>query len=161
MESILVTGIDSETGGNATTALPPNRYDTHTEAFYAVVPFYLSLGMTWNQFWNGDCTMVKYFREAEKIRVNNRNTEMWIQGAYVYKVLEAFAPILPAFPKKGARVGDYLSEPIPLSDKEAKEKEEREAQQASEKGMSQMLGWMKRVNEKNHNKGGEEDGRNS
>lgn len=159
MESFLVTGDGSDTGGNASSALPPSRY---TEIFEKVVPFYLSIGMTWDQFWNQDSTMVKYFREAEKIRVNNRNTEMWIQGAYIYKVMEAFAPILPAFPKKNARVGDYLSEPLSLSEEEEKSKEERKARRDADKGIKMMNDWMQRVNNKRKGAGGDsKDGRNS
>lgn len=156
MESELVTDSDSNIGGDAY-AKPPSRY---TEVFEQACPFYLSIGMTWEQYWDGDNTMVKYYRKAERLRVENRNTEMWIQGAYIYKVLEAFAPILPAFPKKNARVGEYLSEPIPLSESEAKNKEEREAKATADKGMTAMTAWMKRTNERNakRKQGGEPNG---
>ena len=118
--------------------------------------------MTWEQFWDGDCTMVKYYRQADKIRTENRNTELWLQGAYIYKVMEAFAPILPAFPKKNARVGDYLSEPFPLTEQDEKAKEERKAKQEYDKGMKVLNNWMARVNNKRKGVGGEaKDGRNS
>ena len=73
---------------------------------------------------------------------------MWIQGAYIYKVLEAFAPILPAFPKKNAKAGDYLSEPLPLTDKEAKQREEREIEEKANKGFDIVKSWANRVNTK-------------
>ena len=146
----MVTGTDSDNGGNAD-AKPPSRY---TDYFYQVCPFYLSLGMTWDQFWDGDNTMVKYYREAEKIRVENRNTEMWMQGAYIYKVLEAFAPILPAFPKKDAKPGNYLSSPIPFTDRLQQEQKERENKIKSEKDIGAMKSWMERINNK-RKQGGE------
>lgn len=152
MESELVTSSDSNNGGEDNS--PPIRY---TDFFEQVCPFYLSIGMTWEQFWDGDNTMVKYYRKADKIRVENRNTEMWIQGAYIYKVLEAFAPILPAFPKKNARVGDYLPEPIPLTEQDAKNKEDRKAKAESDKGITAMTALMEKVNAK-RKKGGETNG---
>ena len=152
MESELVTSSDSNNGGENES--PPLRY---ADVFKQACPFYLSIGMTWEQYWDGDNTMVKYYREAEKIRVENRNTEMWIQGAYIYKVLEAFAPILPAFPKKGARVGEYLPRPISLTEEDAKKKEEQESKINYEKNMTAMNAWMKRVNTK-RKQGGETNG---
>lgn len=153
MESVLVTGADSDIGGDIVS--PPSRY---TDAFEKACPFYLSIGMTWDQYWNGDNTMTKYYREAEKIRVEARNTEMWIQGAYIYKVMEAFAPIFPAFPKKNARPGDYLSSPIPLTDEDVKNKEDREAKEVADKGITAMTALMKKVNAK-RKQGGEKDGK--
>ena len=49
MESELVTGSDSNIGGDNNS--PPSRY---TDVFEQVCPFYLSIGMTWEQFWDGD-----------------------------------------------------------------------------------------------------------
>lgn len=152
MESELVTGSDSNNGGEHNS--PPIRY---TDYFEQACAFYLSIGMTWEQYWDGDNTMVKYYREAEKIRVENRNTEMWLQGAYIYKVLEAFAPILPAFPKKNARVGDYLSAPIPLTDEDAEKNKEQEAKVEYEKNMTAMTAWMEKINAK-RKEGGETNG---
>lgn len=154
MESELVTDSDSNNGGEAD-ATPPSRY---TEAFEQACPFYLSIGMSWDQYWNQDCTMVKYYREAERLRIETHNTEMWIQGAYIYKIMEAFAPIFPAFPKKNAKPGDYLSAPIPITKEEQERSKEQEEKVQYEKNMTAMNAWMKRVNDKRKQGGGKENG---
>ena len=160
MESVLVTGTDSNNGGDSNS--PPSRY---TEVFEKVFPFYLSIGMTYDQFWNQDNTIVKYYREADRIRTENLNTQLWMQGIYIYKVLEAFAPILVTFPKKNAKIGDYLSQPMPLTETEQKSREEQEAEAQSDIGLEKMFAWMKTVNEKRKSEksehlGGDISGRN-
>lgn len=154
MESELVTGSDSNNGGDDNS--PPIRY---TDSFEKACPYYLSIGMTWEQYWDGDNTMVKYFRKADNLRTETKNAELWLQGLYIYRVMEAFAPILPAFPKKNARVGDYLSEPIPLTEQDAHAKEEREAKAEADKGITAMTALMEKVNAK-HSKERKEGGEN-
>ncbi|RGC89214.1 hypothetical protein [Thomasclavelia ramosa] len=57
---------------------------TFTETFYEVFPFYLSIGMTYEQFWENDPSLAKYYREADKLRNERKNTDAWIQGMYIY-----------------------------------------------------------------------------
>ena len=47
-------------------------------------PFYLSIGMTYEQFWENDPSLAKYYREADKLRNERKNTDAWIQGMYIY-----------------------------------------------------------------------------
>ena len=75
MESELVTGSDSNNGGEDNS--PPIRY---TDYFEKACPYYLSIGMTWEQYWDGDNTMVKYFRQADNLRSETKNAELWLQG---------------------------------------------------------------------------------
>lgn len=60
--------------------------------------------MTYEQFWQGDVTIPKYYLEAYKIK-EERQTEMdewiiWKQGMYIYEALCDVSPILHAFSKK-------------------------------------------------------------
>ena len=56
--------------------------------------------MTFEQYWEQDCLLVKYYREAEEIRRERKNQEMWLQGMYYYDALMRVSPILRAFAKK-------------------------------------------------------------
>lgn len=75
----------------------------YTEIFYKKFPYYLSIGMTEEQYWDRDSTLVKYYREAEELRQEKFNQEAWLQGMYVYDALARIAPILHAFAKKGTK----------------------------------------------------------
>lgn len=54
----------------------------------------------------------------------NRNWEMWMQGAYIYDALLRVAPILRAtMSKERVEPEKYIDAPYPLTEKEAKERE--------------------------------------
>ena len=71
--------------------------------------------MTYEQFWYQDPHLVRAYAKAEEMRIKRRNEELYLQGRYVYEAIGAFAEILPAFPKKGAKIQPYLEEAFPLT----------------------------------------------
>jgi hypothetical protein len=90
--------------------------------------------MTPEQYWDGDCTLVKYYRKAEELRTEKRNQELWLQGMYVYEAICDVAPVLQAFGKKGAKPTPYSAKPYPLNDKQTKRDEGEKQRRLAEKG---------------------------
>jgi hypothetical protein len=121
---------------------------TYTEKFYELFPYYLAIGMTAEQYWDGDSALVKYYRKAEELRNEKRNQELWLQGMYIYEAICDVAPILQAFAKKGTKPTPYSSKPYPLSDKQIKRDEEEKQRALSEKGKKFMEAFMKANNSK-------------
>src|SRR5690606_30168374 len=99
-------------------SIPPFSY---TEVFKEHFPYYLSIGMSYEQFWYEDCELAKFYREADKIRAERKNEELWLQGMYIYDALCRVSPVLHAFAKNGTKPVDYLDKPYPLSDKRAEQ----------------------------------------
>ena len=97
---------------------------TYTEKFYELFPYYLAIGMTPEQYWDGDCTLTKYYLKAEEIRTEKRNQELWLQGMYVYEAICDASPVLHAFAKKGTKPIPYSAKPYPLNEKQSKREEE-------------------------------------
>lgn len=95
------------------------------ETFDAVFPYYLSIGMTCEQFWDQDCNLVKAYRKAEELTQKRKNQELWLQGRYIYDALCAVSPVLHAFAKNGTQPYPYQEKPYP-SDREESEWRERE-----------------------------------
>ena len=86
--------------------------------FEADCPYYLSIGMTYEQYWYGDVWMVEAFREAEKLRQERVNAETWLQGMYVYDAIARISPVLHAFAKKGTKPQPYMSKPYEFGKRE-------------------------------------------
>ena len=109
-------------------------FSTYTEQFYEVFPYYLSIGMTYDQFWNDDPMLAKYYREAEEIRNERKNQELWLQGMYIYEALCDVAPIMNGFAKRGTKAKEYSNRPYPITEKQrlrdAEEKEKLNALKA-------------------------------
>ena len=91
---------------------------SYTEQFYSHLPFYLSIGMTYEQYWNEDCCLVKYYREAFKLQRDRDNERMWLQGMYIYEALCDVSPVLRAFAKKGTKPIEYSTQPYAITKEE-------------------------------------------
>lgn len=116
-----------------------SSHSVYTEVFENVFPHCLVIGMTYEEFWYKDPHIVKYYLQAEKERLHRRNEEMWLQGFYIYQAIGAFAEILPAFPKKGAKIRPYLQGPVSLSEAEQQAKEELQEMERIERIKQKML----------------------
>jgi hypothetical protein len=57
---------------------------TYTEIFEESFPFYLAIGMSYAEYWNGDCSLARYYRKAYQIKQDEINHNAWLQGLYVY-----------------------------------------------------------------------------
>jgi len=143
--SELVSDSSPRSGGESRKGSAPVTY---SEQFYNHLPFYLAIGMTYDQFWNDDCTLVKYYREAHELKRREKNQELWMQGMYIYEALCKVSPVLRAFAKKGTKPLPYTAEPYPLSRKEIREREEREEKARYDKQVNKVLSWVKQVNSK-------------
>lgn len=95
-------------------------------------PYYLSIGMTPEQYWEQDCTLVRDYREAERLRMKRVNTETWMQGLYFYQALLDASPILRSFAKPGTKPRPYPKEPLDLIEPSAKEKRKIEEKKQRE-----------------------------
>lgn len=100
--------------------------------------------MTYDQYWNMDSTLVKYYRKADEIKSERKNQELWLQGMYVYEALCDVAPVLQAFAKKGTKVREYSSQPYSLK---AKPKTKKEVEKIkTEQAKAKMEAYMNKVN---------------
>ena len=114
---------------------------SYGEQFYEHFPFYLSIGMTYDQYWNDDCTLVKYYRQADKIKFNRKNEELWLQGMYFYEALCDVSPVLHAFAKAGTKPIPYPTKPFSIDDKEAEEEKEKIKKANRKKAMASFMNW--------------------
>ena len=81
------------------------------ETFYQLFPFYLAIGMSADDYWNGDADLVKYYRQAAKIKQDLANQQAWLHGMYIYEAVGDLAPIFRTSARKGTRPRPYPKEP--------------------------------------------------
>ena len=94
----------------------------------------MSIGMTYDEFWNQDVRLVEVYRKAAELRDKRRNQELWLQGMYIYEALCDASPLFRFSMKKGSiRPEPYVREPYPITEAEVKAREEREARKKEER----------------------------
>ena len=121
---------------------------TYAQRFHQAFPQYLAIGMSAQEFWDMDCTLVVEYRQAEEIRNAKKNQEMWLQGMYIYEALCDVAPVLRAFAKKGTKPHKYPSEPYALTTKQRKEQTEKQERKVFNKGLATMEALVQSMNRK-------------
>ena len=87
----------------------------------------LSIGMPYDLYWYGDPQALKRYVNAEEIKQKKRNTELWLQGLYIYQAIGNLAPIFNPF-SKDHKAKPYLKKPIALTEKEREEEEQAKMQ---------------------------------
>lgn len=115
----------------------PSAPITYTDAFSQLFPQYMVMGMSYDEYWNGHAILTKYYREAYDLRNHNDEWDRWRRGAYFYDALLRVAPVMrAAFGSGKVEPGKYPEEPYPLTDKEAREREEAKRQARLERLMA-------------------------
>ena len=142
-----LTAIPSSTvgnvGGSDSDTSTPDRY---RDIFDKALPSYLAMGMTYDEFYKKDHTLVISYREAYKRRQEEKNTDMWLQGYYVYEAVARVAPLLIPF-NQHPKAEAYLDKPIPLFDK-GESIEEAQAKAVADKGLAYMQAQMAKINKR-------------
>ena len=154
MDGKLVTDLSSGDGGGGTSRSSPiPRYGERLEELCS---YYMSLGMSYHDYWDGDSSMVKYYRESNEMQREQRNTELWLQAAYIYEALLDVSPVFNALSKKKTPL-PYRSEPIPITRSGSKQSEEQKKQKQLENGKEAMRAMMAAINAqfKKNQEGGE------
>ena len=144
MDSELVTSSESVAGGGQSVPFS----NSYTAKFYEVFPFYLSIGMTPEQYWDGDPSLPQYYRKAHELQRKRRNEELWLQGMYIYEALCDVSPIMNAFAKRGTKPHPYTDRPYSITRDDREEERKLKEQRDREKAKQYMLGKMAKINKK-------------
>lgn len=110
-------------GGSGVTDEPKEQL-TCSQLFHKVFPEYLAMGMTYEQFWEQDCSLVIAYRKAYKLRQEEKNREAWLHGLYIFKALQCAPITVNGFAPKGFNLEPYPSQPIEFYKQNGADKKE-------------------------------------
>lgn len=106
----------------------------------------MSYGMTYDQFWDGDVSAHKAYREAHKLVLKEKNAFMHIQAAYFYEALCNASSLFRGL--KPSRPQEFRKEPYDIFAEDAKRKAEEEQKQRYERIKEKVAAFAKAFNEK-------------
>ena len=130
------------------------EYISPTKTFEEMCPIYMSFGMSYDEFWYGSPYRAMFYRNSHKLKVKQKNEEMWMQGMYIYEALCDVSPILHAFSKRGTKPLPYRDKPLTYDESRDKTEEEKEREIEAErlKFTIQMNNWFRATKKQFENK---------
>lgn len=114
---------------------------SYTKIIEEYLPFYLSIGMTYDEYMYKDCCLVKAYRKAHEMKQDRQNQMLWVQGLYFYEALCDVAPVMVAFPKEDAKPLPYRDEPLPRTPEQVRAFKERLAKEEYERNIAKVKGF--------------------
>ena len=102
--------------------------------------------MTPEQFWNGDPHLAVSYRKLHKLRIQQQNEILWLQGLYNLDALTV--SLNNAFSKKKIK---YLEQPMQIFPKTEDEKK-REIEETRKKLVARLDAWKKAFDKQNGQK---------
>ena len=132
-------------GGEFLEESSPAREKTNTEIFEDCFPFYLAIGMSYAQYWEGDPKLTQYYRKAYRFRQEETNHNAWLQGVYVYDAVStALHNALRGMGKTKPPAKDYAKQPYNIFKKEKTPEEKAlEVKKEQEKALCWMENFVK------------------
>ena len=127
----------------------PTQKKTNTEIFEECFPFYIAIGMSFAEYWEGDSKLAQYYRKAYRIKQEETNNNAWLQGMYIYDAVStALHNALRGMGKNKPPAKDYAKQPYELFNKVKSEAEKaKEVEIEQEKAAAWMENFV-RINQK-------------
>lgn len=113
-----------------------------TKQFNKSCPFFISIGMTYEQFWYEDPTIANMYLEAYRIKEEREAEKIkwitWEQGLYVYEAICDVSPVLRAF-SKATKPLPYPQRPYATEEKEKEDKKIKEIEKERDMYRTQIF----------------------
>lgn len=119
-------------------------HKTYGEIFDEQFPYYLAIGMTPEEYWDGESWLKPAYRKAYEIRMKREQTtadmQNWYMGQYIIKALQA-VPLLVAGlnVKRGTDLPDYPDKPFLIQAEEEKKEELRRKHEEDQQQLAMAI----------------------
>ena len=117
--------------------------ESYGDIFDRVFPEYLVMGMTPEQFWDGESWLKKAYRKAYEIRVRTaereRDISAWQQGMYIREALQSVYLLINGFVPKGAKAMEYPKQPLSIQAEEEKKEADRKKKQENQMQLAMAM----------------------
>ena len=128
--------------GGLTEEKPQTRV-TLSKIFRDAFPHYLAIGMSAEEYWDGDSWLVKSYREAYRIRIENEDRmadrNAWRLGEYIRHALVSVPITVNGFAPRGHRLQEYPEKPMTERYEEQKREENKKKQQENQQALAEAM----------------------
>ena len=103
----------------------------------------MSIGMTYDEFWNQDVAMVRAYRKADELKRRRQNETLWMQGWYSRDAL--LSTVGNMFSGKSSAPIEYPAEPYAVTAEQVEEKNKLEHKRMEERMKADMMAMSARM----------------
>ena len=90
----------------------------YTKYLEEICPYYLSYGMSWDEFWNESPERLQAYWQANQYSIERRNQELWLQGLYIRSAVASCLDKKSKYPENPPRI-------TPMTEEEQKAENQR------------------------------------
>lgn len=117
---------------------------TYGDIFDELFPHYLLMGMTPEQYWDGESGLKKAYRKAYRIRIENEqklaDRNNWYMGQYLIAVLQAVPLLVSGLNvKESTQLPSYPDKPFFEQQEERKQEEVRKKQEEDQSKLAMAM----------------------
>lgn len=109
-----------------------------SKLFEKVCPYYMSIGVSYHDFWDGEFDICKYARKADEINQGNKNREQWWQAVYIFRMMLDASPAFNVFNSGDKNITLSVDRPFPITQKEIDENNKRIAHEQMEQSIQRL-----------------------
>lgn len=114
--------------------------------------------MSYDEYWRMDCELVRAYRKAYEYRQEYDNSQLWLQGLYIYKAIEAQRPGWVFYGKKTPKPEKYLEKPLAVTEELKHQYEVEKTQELAEKFKAAFRKRNQNLDDEGHPEEGENHG---
>lgn len=123
---------------------PQTSQTPYGDTFDAMLPHYMAMGMSYEQYWDGEYGIRKAYREAYKIRMENEqrvsDVNNWYMGQYIRVALQSVQLIVAAgLMKNTPTLPDYPDEPFLQKAEKTKNEEVKKQHEEDQSKMAMAM----------------------
>ena len=131
-------------GNRLTEEDSPQSDSPYGDIFDELFPHYLLMGMTPEQYWDGESWLKPAYRKAYQLRMENEqriaDRNNWYMGQYIMAAIQATPLIVPGINmKKGASLPDYPNKPFLEKYEEQKKEEVRKQKEEDQSKLAMAM----------------------
>ena len=116
---------------------------SYGDIFDELFPHYLVMGMTPEQYWDGESWLKKAYRKAYRIRNENQQKVTdwmnWNQGIYLRDALQSVALFVGGLNTKGVTMPEYPDKPRLVKAEEMKREEDRKKHEEDQQRLAMAM----------------------
>lgn len=121
----------------------PKEKPTISKIFREAFPHYLVLGMSPEEYWDGEPWLARSYREAYRIRMENQeriaDRNAWQIGEYIRRAVASVPVTVNGFAPKGRKLSEYPEKPMLAIAEEQKREENKKKQQENQQLLAQAM----------------------